>query len=127
MYSNFPCHSDSEYLVPEPVLKESQTSHNNILENPLTEIQRHTLSSLEYEGLKTLFCASPIYHQQYLLGHQHLLHECFKTSLGNGTIDADAFYRSGLVDFLAMRNERKSINFLGPIKITTLRPNTISC
>lgn len=46
------------------------------------EIRRHFLFTLEYEALETLVHASPIYHQQCLLGHHHIFYRCLETTLG---------------------------------------------
>lgn len=67
------------------------------LENLPAEIRRHLLLALEYEALKALVHASPVYHQQYLLDRKHLLCACLETTLGSSTIhDACAVYQSRL-------------------------------
>lgn len=108
--------AQSETSVQEPVSEDDPKAklHRNKaqLENLPAEIRRQLLSMLEYEGLKVLVHASPTYHQQYLLDHQHLLSKCLETTLGSSTIDACAVYQSGLVDFLETRTEKKITQFL---------------
>lgn len=58
----------SKTSIPEP-LPEDPT----LLESLPAEIRRYILFTLEYEELKALIHASPIYHQQYLLDRQHIL------------------------------------------------------
>ena len=56
------------------------------------EIRCQLLFMLEYEALKALVHASPIYHEQYLLDRYHLLYKCLETALGSPTMVADAFH-----------------------------------
>lgn len=87
--------------------------HNNALERLPAEIRRRILSILEYDGLKALVHASPVYHQQYLLEHQNLLCKCLEITLGGNTIvDAWAVYQSGLVEFSATRTKETVAQFL---------------
>lgn len=60
------------------------------LESVPAEIRHHLLSILDFEGLKALTFASPIYLQQYLLDREHLLSECRERKLGNTNIIMDA-------------------------------------
>ena len=85
---------------------------NAPFENFPAEIRRYLLSMLEYEGLKALVHASPVYHQQYLLDRQRLLCECLASILGGDTTDAYAVYRSGLVEFSTSRTEEEIAQFL---------------
>ncbi|ODM19351.1 hypothetical protein SI65_05969 [Aspergillus cristatus] len=59
-----------------------------LLENLPAEIRRHLLFTLEYEELKALVHASPVYHQQYLLDRHSVLSNCLQMVLGSNTIDA---------------------------------------
>lgn len=101
--------------ITESESEESQAKnvHNNALERLPAEIRRRILSILEYDGLKALVHASPVYHQQYLLEHQNLLCKCLEITLGGNTIvDAWAVYQSGLVDFSATRTKEIVAQFL---------------
>lgn len=83
-----------------------------LLEYFPAEIRRHLLSTLEYEGLKALAHASPVYHQQYLLDRQYLLCRCLETALGCNFFDACVVFQSGLASFLETRTQEKIIQFL---------------
>ena len=75
------------------------------------EIRCQLLFTLEYEALKTLVHASPIYHEQYLLDRYHLLYKCLETALGSPTMVTDAFAvkESGR---LRTRTNKKVVKFL---------------
>lgn len=73
------------------------------LENLPADIRRYLLFTLDYEELKTLINASPIYHQQYLLNRQCLRHSCLERTLGYISADAYAVYESRMDDFLESR------------------------
>ena len=94
----------------------TQTIWNSPLECLPAEIRHHILSFTQYEGLKPLVRASPVYHQQYLLDRERLLYGCLERSLGSSTIDACAVYESGLVDFAKTRNQEKINQFLESYK-----------
>lgn len=107
----------SETPAPVPVPEKSQTKKfdNNALESLPAEIRRLLLSTLEYDELKALVHASPVYHQQYLLDRQPLLCNCSETTLGSNTIvDAWAVYQSGFVDFSETRTTEIVTQFLEP-------------
>ena len=76
------------------------------LENLPAEIRRYLLFTLDYEELKTLINASPIYHQQYLLDRQCLRRSCLERTLGYFSADACAVYESGMDDFLKARTPK---------------------
>ena len=70
-------------FVQEPLPEESTIDLVRIealLGNLPAEIRRHVPFTLEYDEPKALVHTSPVYHQQYLLGRQHLLHECLVTT-----------------------------------------------
>lgn len=96
---------------------QSETSapeHNTpLLETFPAEIRRHLLSNLDYEGLKALVHASPVYHQQYLLDRQNLLCACLEATLGSSTtIDACAVYHSSLINSSETRTKETITQFL---------------
>lgn len=98
--------------VPVPVPEEAQAKlvqNNELLESLPAEIRRHLLSTLEYDRLKALVQAFPVYHQQYLLGRQHLLCKCLEMTLGSNIIvDAWAVHQSSLDDFSEATHHRDS-------------------
>ncbi|KAJ5333049.1 uncharacterized protein N7506_006832 [Penicillium brevicompactum] len=67
------------------------------------EIRRYLLAMLEFEGLKNLIHASPIYHRQYLLDRNWFLSKCLDKALCGATIEAGLVYRSGSVSFADAR------------------------
>lgn len=60
------------------------------LEGLPAEIRRHLLSVTDLHCLKTLICASPVFHQQYLLDRKLLLANSISSTLGSVCIDAHA-------------------------------------
>lgn len=78
------------------------------------EIRRQILFSSEYEALRALVHASPIYHQQYLPDRYHLLCKCLVTALGSPTmaVDAYAVKVTGSTGRLQARTPRKVYKFL---------------
>lgn len=76
---------------------------NASLEDFPAEIRRHILSMLELDELKALVHASPVYHQQYLLGRKYLLFKCFETSFPNFVIDVGLVHQPGSLDFSTTR------------------------
>lgn len=92
--------------------------HDNApLESVPAEVRHHLLSILDFEGLKALISASPVYLQQYLLDRGHLLSECCEGTLGNDLImDACAVYQSGLIPFSKTRTPNNVTQFLQSYK-----------
>lgn len=60
------------------------------LERLPAEVRRHILSLSDLHCLKALICASPIFHQQYLLDRRLILANSIDTTLGSACIDAHA-------------------------------------
>ena len=77
---------------------------------------------MEFEELKTLVRALPVYHQQYLRDCQSLLYGCLERSLGSSSIDACAVHESGLFDFAKTRNREKINQLLESYKGHAFRP-----
>ena len=90
--------SSSAVTQPEtgPISKTTVTpvQLNAALENLPAEIRREILDALDYEGLRALTHASPIFHQQYRLDRRFLLRGCLQRTLGAVAVDAWAAYRS---------------------------------
>lgn len=71
------------------------TSNNqSILERLPAEVRRNILSVLDLDCLSALICASPTFHQQYLLDRRLLLAKSIDTTLGSACIDAHAVLKS---------------------------------
>lgn len=64
--------------------------HESNLERLPAEVRRAILSVLDLDCLNALICASPIFHQQYLLDRRLLLAKAINTTLGSASIDAHA-------------------------------------
>lgn len=96
-----------ETSSPVQIPEDSQANPDSaiLLEDLPAEIRRHPLFALEYERLKALVHASPVYHQQYLLDRQHLLSGYLERALGRNIIDAYIVYKSGSADSLKTRTE----------------------
>lgn len=93
----------------EPDAEKSQGSpprNDAPLENLPAEIRRYLLFTLNYEELKALINASPIYHQQYWLDRRGLRRSCVERTLGNISADAYAVYQSGMDDFIEACNPK---------------------
>jgi hypothetical protein len=58
---------------------------------------------LEFDELKALVHASPIYHQQYLLDRGYLLFRCIERSFPNFVNDACLVHRCSTLDFSTTR------------------------
>lgn len=123
--------AESSVPIPEPEYHQPDLVHNNSpLENLPAEIRHHLLSRLDLEGPNALLLASPVYFQQYLQDREHLLCECFETTLGSVAVDADAVYQSGLGSFSKRRTpaslmqllqsyrDRRSLSVYPPLKET---------
>lgn len=84
------------------------------LEDLPAEIRRHLLSILEYERLKCLVHASPIYHHHYLLDRQYILCKCLENTFGSRVMmtDACAIYQSGLLNLSETNPKEKITRFL---------------
>lgn len=68
--------------VPHPKrTQDAVRTSSLVLENLPAEIRRYLLLTLEYEALKALVHASPVYHQQYLLDRKHLSVHTWKQRL----------------------------------------------
>ncbi|KAL4952338.1 hypothetical protein BDW69DRAFT_167965 [Aspergillus filifer] len=87
----------------EPSAPESERQLNAPLENLPPEVRRHIFSMMEFEGLKALIHASPVYYQQYFLDRCYILGNSLETTLGPIFIDAYAVYQSSHHDFLNTR------------------------
>lgn len=92
------------------------------LENLPADIRRYLLFTLDYEELKTLINASPIYHQQYLLDRQCLRHSCLERTLGYISADAYAVYESRMDDFWNRGLSKVSLVSLISTRKTCLSP-----
>lgn len=66
------------------------SNYESSLEGLPAEVRRHILSVSDLYCLKALVCASPIFHQQYLLDRRLLLADSIHTTLGSVCIDAHA-------------------------------------
>lgn len=94
--------AQTQSFVPIPELEDRKPNlvHNSSpLENLPAEIRHYLLSRLDLEGLKALVSASPVYFQQYLQDREHLLCDCFETTMGSVAVDAGAVYQSGFDGF----------------------------
>lgn len=101
--------TQSMISAPEPDAEKSQGSpprNDAPLENLPAEIRRYLLFTLNYEELKALINASPIYHQQYRLDRRGLRPSCMERTLGNISADAYAVYQSGIKDFIEACNPK---------------------
>lgn len=58
------------------------------------EIRREILDALDFESLRSLTHASPIFHQQYRLDRRFLLRGCLERTLGAVAVDACVAYQS---------------------------------
>ncbi|PYI00312.1 hypothetical protein BO78DRAFT_293494, partial [Aspergillus sclerotiicarbonarius CBS 121057] len=85
------------------------------LESLPAEIRIEILSILELESLASLVRASPVYHQQYLLGRKHLLFQYLEATLGDIFVEACAVYTSGSKGFSEARNKDNVPQFLSSL------------
>lgn len=74
------------------------------LESPPAGIRRHLLSVVEYEGLKALTHACPVYHQEYLLDRKWIPFKYLDRTLRSAIIEVGAVCRSGSIDFFETRS-----------------------
>ncbi|KAJ5947140.1 hypothetical protein N7466_000155 [Penicillium verhagenii] len=72
------------------------------------EIRRHLLTMMEFNGLRALVHASPLYHEQNLLDRQWLLGQCVDKLLGSVNIEASLVCQSSTAGFAQTRT-RESI------------------
>ncbi|OQE00191.1 hypothetical protein PENVUL_c056G08858 [Penicillium vulpinum] len=72
------------------------------------EVRRHLLTMMEFNGLRALVHASPLYHEQYLLDRQWLLGQCVDKLLGSVNIEASLVCQSSTASFAQTRT-RESI------------------
>lgn len=67
------------------------------------EVRRHLLTMMEFNGLRALVHASPLYHEQYLLDRQWLLVQCVDKLLGSVNIEASLVCQSSTAGFAQTR------------------------
>lgn len=109
--------SKKSITVPEPGDDQPKLVRDNaLLEDFPAEIRHQLLSNLDFQGLRALVSASPVYIQQYLLDRKHQLTECGEKTLGSVTIDACAVYEPGLVDFSKTRTPESVTGILQSYK-----------
>ena len=72
------------------------------------EVRRHLLTMMEFNELRALVRASPLYHEQYLLERQWLLSQCVDKLLGSVNIEASLVCQSSTAGFAQTRT-RESI------------------
>jgi hypothetical protein len=65
------------------------------LESLLPDLRHLLLSILDLPSLKSLVCASPVFHEQYVIARRTLLCQCLDNTLGVVAADAWAAYLSG--------------------------------
>ncbi|KAJ5116953.1 hypothetical protein N7456_001301 [Penicillium angulare] len=75
------------------------------------ELRRHLLTMMEFNVLKALVHASPVYHEQYLLDRQWLLGQCVEKLLGCVNIEASLVCQSSTASFAQTRT-RESITLV---------------
>ncbi|KAJ5345863.1 hypothetical protein N7452_003867 [Penicillium brevicompactum] len=72
------------------------------------EVRRHLLAMMEFNEIRALVHASPLYHEQYLLDRQWLLGQCVDKLLGSVNIEASLVCQSSTAGFAQTRT-RESI------------------
>ncbi|CAG7929009.1 unnamed protein product [Penicillium olsonii] len=101
-----------KFLIDPPVTKVSPLS----LEALPPEIRRHILTILEFNGLRALVHASPIYHKQYLMDRRWLLGQCVDKLLGSVNIEASLVCQSRTTGFARTRTRESIASILDSYK-----------
>ncbi len=82
------------------------------LENLLPELQLQLLSMLDFEELKALIPASPVFHSRYRLDRRYVLCKFLDRTLRSVAVDAYFVYQSGVPGFLATRSTESVVQLV---------------
>lgn len=108
-----PATSAANALSTAPVLQEpgkhDYRSANAPLENLPPEVRRHLLFFMDFESLRTLIHASPVYHEQYLLDRRLFLCNLLAPELHMIISDACAVDQSGSRGFSRLRARKEYV------------------
>ncbi|OTB00957.1 hypothetical protein M426DRAFT_323846 [Hypoxylon sp. CI-4A] len=77
---------------------QASTTYSSLEKLP-PEVRRQILSTLEFQGLKSLVHASPVFHSQYLADRRYVLCASLEISLGSATFDAYSALQSSQPHF----------------------------
>ncbi len=86
------------------IMTTPQTKAVSRLENLPAELQCQLLSILDFEELRTLVHASPVFHDQYCSNRRYVLCKCLDTTLRSVAVDAYAVFLSSLPGFKEARS-----------------------
>lgn len=105
--------ADSNRLSAASISKKSKREGYRSAEAPLEnlppEVRRHLLFIMDFESLKTLVHASPVYHEQYLLERRLFLCDLLAPELHMVTSDACAVDQSSTRDFSRRRARKEYV------------------
>ncbi|GAB1217816.1 hypothetical protein ATERTT37_007059 [Aspergillus terreus] len=98
---------------------------NAPLENLPPEVRRQILFTLDFEGLRTLTHASPVYHQQFILDRKPLLRRCLENTLRSVAVEAYFVQQSSSASFSKGRTKDGIAQFLQSYQAGRSSPHSV--
>lgn len=98
---------------------------NAPLENLPPEVRRQILFTLDFEGLRALTHASPVYHQQFILDQKPLLRRCLENTLRSVAVEAYFVQQSSSASFSKERTKDGVAQFLQSYQDRRSSPHSV--
>ncbi|KAL5362093.1 hypothetical protein BJX96DRAFT_176839 [Aspergillus floccosus] len=127
-----PSRNDPSQSVTDPKAAQVETKIVRIdpllsapLEKLPAEVRRHILFTLDFEGLRALTRASPVYHQQFILDRKPLLRQCLENTLRSVAVEAYLVQQSSSASFSKGRTKDGVTQFLQSCQARRSSPHSV--